>query len=342
MVCTRLLRTRRGPAAGMLVTLVTTLLLLPVESGAQDMVGPLRLAIAPPGLLVGDYVGSQVLVVDPLTLQATGSIPVYTDATLLERGKPLSVGWMDGRLYVGEEKTGRIQVFEQTSNGGGQQGGRQLANRQNNATAGEWTQQSASLTAMPVAQPSAIVADESLGHLFVASKGEKAVLVLDGTGKLLYTIGPGSTAPLGNPQAIALDRGGQRLFVSDDGLEKCGMMGCSRFSAVQVYAYDGTPLGAINGDTGNAGYTFSRAQGVALDAAGNLYLADSYRHEVMVFTEPSANTWSLLGILGGKGAAPGQLVLPTGVATDPASPRIYVANTMRGRVEVLTLEDLVQ
>ena len=297
------------------------------------MVGPLRLTGSPVGLIVGDYVGSQVLIVNPATLEITDAIPIYTDETLLERGKPLSVGWMNDRLYVGEEKTGLIQVFVQREE--------KRIRRMGGETVG-WTQISASFIAVPVIQPSAIVADESLGLLFVASKGEKAVLVLDETGSVIRSIGPGSTVPLGNPQAIALDRVGKRVFVSDDGIEDCNWMGCSRLSAVQVYDYDGVPLGTINGDTGNAGYKFSRAQGVALDAAGNLYLADSYRHEVMVFSEPSANTWNALGILGGKGAAPGQLVLPTGVMTDSTMTRIYVANTMRGRIEEFTLEDLVQ
>ena len=330
-------RLSRSPVTGILTAIFATLLLFPTVSGAQmaEMVGPLRLTGSPLGLVVGDYVGRQVLIVDPATLEITDSLPIYTDETLLDRGKPLSVGWMNGRLYVGEERTGLIQVFEQSaikknpkSQGGKKRGG--------------WMQVSPSLIALPVVQPSAIVADETLGLLFVASKGEKAVLVINETGNVIRTIGPGSTAPLGNPQAIALDKTGQRVFVSDDGIEKCGMMGCSRSSAVQIYGYDGVPLGKIDGNTGNAGYKFSRAQGVALDAAGNVYLADSYRHQVMVFEELSSNTWSALGILGGKGAAPGQLLLPTGVMTDPVTSRTYVAATMLNRIEVFTLGDLVQ
>jgi len=302
------------------------------------MIGPLRLAKSTVGLVVGDYVGSQVLILDPTTLEVTDALPIYTDETQLTHGKPLSVGWMNDRLYVGEELTGLIQVFVQSDDKKHRYRGGDKAGEVGTG----WTQLSASFIALPVVQPSAIVADEALGLLFVASKGEKAVLVLDETGTVLRSIGPGSTAPLGNPQSIALDRAGQRVFVSDDGIEKCSWMGCSRLSAIQVFDYNGTPLGTINGDTGNAGYKFSRAQGVSLDAAGNVYLADSYLHQVMVFAEPSTNLWSALGVLGGKGAAPGQLVLPTGIMIDTTIPRIYVANTMRARIETFTLEDLVQ
>lgn len=318
--------------------LLAILLLVPTLSSAQvpEMVGPLRLTNSPHGLVIGDYVGGQVLILDPTTLEISDTLPIYTDETLIDRGKPLSVGWMNGRLYVGEERTGLIQVFEKSKR-------KKNSKSQGGKKSTEWVQVSASLTSMTVVQPSAIVADESLGLLFVASKGEQAVLVLDAAGNLVRTIGePGAAVSLGNPQAIALDRVGQRVFVSDDGIEKCGSLGCSMLAGIQVYDYSGLAQGTINGNTGNAGYKFSRAQGVALDAAGRVYLADSYRHQVMVFEEATPNIFSALGLLGDKGAGPGQLLLPTGVLIDPETSRILVANTMLARIEVFGMEDLVQ
>ena len=315
--------------------LLLSLLMVPVLSHAQspDLVGPLRFASSPSGLVVGDYVGQKVVFLDPQTLEITDSFQIYTDETQLEYGKPLSVGWMNGRLYVGEENTGLIQVWEYDN-------GKSNPKSQGKSKDAGWVQLSPSLTALSVMQPSAIAADESLGLLFVASKGQQAVLVLDEAGNILRTIGgPGL---LGNPQAIALDRAGQRVFVSDDGIEKCGMMGCSRLAAVRIYDYEGLLLATIDGNAGNAGYQFSRAQGVALDGSGRLYLADSYRHEVMVFEESAPNTFSALGLLGGRGAGPGQLLMPTGVYFDPVTSRICVASTMLSRVEVFGMEDLVQ
>ena len=323
----------RGSLARTFGAMLAAFLLMPNVSIAQvaEMVGPLRLTETPVGLVVGDYVGSQVLILDPATLEVTDALPVYTDETMVDRGKPLSVGWMNGRLYVGEERTGLIQVFEKSG-------------KKKNSN---WVLVSASLLPAPVVQPSAIEADELVGLLFVASKGEKAVLVVDEAGNEVRTIGG-----LGNPQAIALDRAGQRIFVSDDGVKNCSWMGCSMLSMVQIYDYNGQPLGTINGTTGNAGYKFSRAQGVALDGFGRVFLADSYRHEILVFIEGDPNVFNAAGILGGKGAGPGQLLLPTGVMIDAtggrkkekknSAPRVLVANTMLARIEVFTLEDLVQ
>ncbi len=169
-----------------------------------EMVGPLRMADSPLGLVVADYVGRQVVIVDPDTLEITDAVPIYTDETLLDRGKPLSVGWLNGRLYVGEERTGLIQVFEKT-------GGKKNAKNKNPNKQAEWVQVSASLTANPILQPSAIAADETRGLLFIASKLDGAVYVLDAAGGLIRTIGgAGSSAPLGKPQGIALDVAGVR------------------------------------------------------------------------------------------------------------------------------------
>jgi DNA-binding beta-propeller fold protein YncE len=322
----------------LLGTIAACSLSVPLASSAQtlELVGPLRMADSPLGLVVGDYVGRKVVVVDPTTMQVLDALPIYTDETQLTPGKPLSVGWMKGRLYVGEEYTGRIQVF---AYGKPKKGG--VKDASSIGKTAQWVQISPSLTVEPLVQPSAIVADETQGLLFVASKGERAVLVLDADGNLLYTIGaPGSAAPLGKPQGIALDRTNQRVFVSDDGIESCTWMGCSVSSAIQVYDYDGLLLATIDGSTGNAGYQFSRVQGVALDAAGHVYLADSYRHEVMVFEELIPNSFSALGLLGGKGSGPGQLLLPTGVFIDAATSRTFVANTMLSRIEIFGMEDL--
>ena len=296
------------------------------------------MADSPLGLVVGDYVGRKVVIMDPESLQVLSALPIYTDATQVTPGKPLSVAWMNNRLYVGEEYTGRIQVF-----GYGKSRKGSVKDSTSIDGKSQWMQTSPSLTTAPIVQPSAIVADEGQGLLFVASKGEKAVLVLDADGNLVSTIGgPESAAPLGKPQSIALDRVGQRVFVSDDGIEKCAWSGCALNSAVLVYDYEGALLATIDGNAGNAGEKFSRAQGVALDTAGHVYLADSFRHEILVFDEISANTFDAIGVFGSKGAAPGQLLLPTGVLFDSATGRALVANTMLTRIEVFNMEDLVQ
>lgn len=299
------------------------------NSGAA-MAGPMRIADSPLGLIVGDYVGHGVVIVNPVTLALEETVPVT--------GKPLGVAWMNGRIYVGDEKTGAIEVYGIVGSAK-----KNAKNKKIGKKVLEWVQVSASLTGSAIEGPSDIAADESLGLLFVASKGDKTVYVLDEGGTVVRTIGgPGSTNPVGRPQGLALDRVGQRLFVSDDGVQSCTWMGCSTSSLVQVYDYNGNFLGAISGDSGQESFGFSRAQGVTVDSNGRVYLVDSWRGQVLVFDEVGANSWTGIGTFGSKGAGVKEFLLPHDAIVDEATSTVYVTNTMKGRVEVFDLGDMVQ
>ena len=73
-------------------------------SPEPTMAGPVRLSESPMGLLVGDYVGYSVIILDPKKLTVTDTVPITS--------KPLSVAWGNDRVYVGDEKTGLIEVYE--------------------------------------------------------------------------------------------------------------------------------------------------------------------------------------------------------------------------------------
>lgn len=321
-------------AASAVVVLAMMVLAVPgalAQTATEStMSGPVRITESPLGLMVGDYVGYGLVFINPVTLAVEDFVPVT--------GKPLGIAWMNGRAYVGDENTGVIEVYEKTSSGM-----KNTKNQKNSKKVIEWVQISASLTGASVGRPSDIAADEGAGLLFVASKLDKMVLVLDETGTLIHTIGaPGSLNPVGRPQGLALDRAGQRIFVSDDGVESCTWMGCSTSSMVQVYDYNGNFLGAISGDSGQAGFEFSRIQGVTLDSTGRVYLVDSWRSQVLVFDEVSANSWTGIGTFGLKGAGVKELLLPHDVIVDETSSTVYVTNTMKGRIEVFTMGDMVQ
>ena len=298
-------------------------------SPEPTMAGPVRLSESPMGLLVGDYVGYSVIILDPKKLTVTDTVPITS--------KPLSVAWGNDRVYVGDEKTGLIEVYEKvlagkksTNNPGGKK------------TKYEWVQVSANLTGSPVPQPSDIAVDESAGLLFIASKLDKTVSVFDQTGALVRIIGDsGSGAPLERPQGIALDRAGQRIFVSDDSVDMCSSWFSCALGAVVVYDYDGNLLGSVISDDQLAEFKFGRAQGLTVDQTGRIYLVDSFRSEVLVFEETATNSWTAIGRIGTKGAGAKQLLLPMDVMVDAQTSKIYVTSTMTARVEVFTMGDMV-
>ena len=308
-------------------------------SSAAAMSGPMRAADSPLGLMVGDYVGGNIVFVNPETLAVKDTLPlpvVPQDPEPDLRTKPLGVAWMNGLVYVADERTGFIQVYAKP--------GAIKANGKietNPKKIGEWQQVSANLTGFAIGGPSDIVADESLGWLFVASKADRTVYVLDDTGAVLHTIGgPASTDQIGLPQGLALDRAGLRVFVSDEAGRNCGSFG-SCYGTVRVYGYDGTSQGSISGSTGGENFNFSRVQGVTVDSFGDVYLVDSWRGQVLVFREVSHNSWTGIGTFGSKGAGVKQLLLPMDVVVNEASSTVYVTNSMQRRVEAFTFEDLV-
>lgn len=76
-----------------------------------------------------------------------------------------------------------------------------------------------------------------------------------------------------------------------------------------------------------------RAQGLAADAAGRLYVADTFQGTVKVF-DPDG---TYVTKIGGYGEVAGKLASPAGVAVD-AQGRLLVASTENGRVEVFGLD----
>jgi DNA-binding beta-propeller fold protein YncE len=87
---------------------------------------------------------------------------------------------------------------------------------------------------------------------------------------------------------------------------------------------------------GSFGTTLGQLQapkGVAVDAAGNIYVADSYNHRIQMF-DPNGNP---IRQWGSQGSAPGQFNEPWGVGVAPDG-NIYVADTWNHRIQVFDPE----
>jgi len=74
-----------------------------------------------------------------------------------------------------------------------------------------------------------------------------------------------------------------------------------------------------------------RPEGIAVDRDGNLWVADYGRDRVVKLGLDGR----LLLSLGSRGSGPGEFVGPKGVAIDPGTGRLYVADTGNARVQRL-------
>lgn len=99
---------------------------------------------------------------------------------------------------------------------------------------------------------------------------------------------------------------------------------------VGVYDPAGNLVSTI-GEPGSGPGQLNSPYDVALDAAGNVYVADAYNHRIEVFAPGGAYLTSW----GTRGSEPGQFIQPRGVCVG-ADGKVYVADTWNDRIQVFS------
>jgi uncharacterized protein (TIGR03437 family) len=184
---------------------------------------------------------------------------------------------------------------------------------------------------------------DSAGNLYIADSHVGADTsglirkVTASTGIISTVVGLGITAGLlVNPQAVALDGAGN-IYISDPEQHVV-----AKFSAgVLKLDFAGTGYNGFAGDGGPAGNAkLGDPIGVATDAAGNVYIADSTNNRIRRVT-PDGTIATIAGVTkygysGDGGPALGaQMWSPRGLAVD-ASGNIYIADTENDAIRQLT------
>ncbi|MEW6158046.1 MAG: cadherin domain-containing protein [Verrucomicrobiota bacterium] len=199
--------------------------------------------------------------------------------------------------------------------------------------------------------PQGLVVDAA-GHLYIADYGNHRVrkVTLDG---IISTVagtgtagaagdgGPAVAAQLTNPRDLVLDSAGN-LFIatSNHAIRRVDTQGI-------ITTVAGSGIVGFQGDGGPAtNARLNLPDGVALDAAGNLFIADYYNNRIRKVA-PDGMISTLAGI-GPEGRAGGfngdggpaedaQLNWPTSVAVDPAG-SVYIADGSNHRIRKVTFQ----
>jgi uncharacterized repeat protein (TIGR01451 family) len=191
--------------------------------------------------------------------------------------------------------------------------------------------------------PQGLALDAS-GNLYVADAGNYRVRKIDGSGNITTVAGNGvccghtgdggaaTAAQIGSPYAVAVDASGNLYIadVSNNVIRKVASSGTIATAA-------GNGAFGFSGDGGAAtSAKLDGPYGVAVDAAGNLYIADRFNSRVrMVSSTGTITTFAGTGAcctLGDGGAATSAFLdSPTGVAVDGAG-NLYIADTFNERV----------
>ena len=182
-----------------------------------------------------------------------------------------------------------------------------------------------------------MVVDSSNHVYFTASNQVKSVLgqkTIAGTGTPGSSGdgGPATSAQLNGPKEMAVDISGN-LYITDNGNHKIRMV----TSTGIISTIAGTGIRGFNSDGGAAtSAQMNGPTGIAIDALGQLYIADEYNHKIrMVSSTGIITTIVGTGTQGSSGddgaATSAQLNYPMGVAIG-SNGNLYIADGLNIKI----------
>ena len=195
-------------------------------------------------------------------------------------------------------------------------------------------------TTLSMLSPFSVAADPS-GNVYVAELGTNRIRKIDSKGNITTAIGDGNQGYAGDggtpdkvemtlPTSVAVDASGNLYFA--DSLNNR----IRKLAGSTVNSYAGNGLVSRSGDGGAAtGAQLNGPLGVAVDAAGNLYIADTANNAVRRVSGGVISSFAGTGTAGSSGdgnaAGGAQLNGPQGLAVD-SSGSLYIADTQNHKV----------
>jgi tripartite motif-containing protein 71 len=170
------------------------------------------------------------------------------------------------------------------------------------------------------------IAIDPRGSIYVSDPADGRISRFWGEGTYLSEIGgPADVGGAGLSEAgsVAVGSSSGDLYVAD-----------TDHNRILVYSPTGQLLvrfGANGGDgsPGSGAGEFNHPEAVAVDNAGDMYVADTYNNRIVELSPAGA----VLAQWGSRGSADGRFHSPTGIALDAAG-NVYVVDSENNRVEV--------
>ncbi|HZL25197.1 MAG TPA: hypothetical protein VFC39_01560 [Acidobacteriaceae bacterium] len=184
------------------------------------------------------------------------------------------------------------------------------------------------------------------GVLYVADTGNSAIRAIAPKESLIATVagsanpgfdgdgGPGQGAQLQNPRGVAVDNSGN-VYIADTGNNRV-----RELSEGTITTLAGQQGGGYIGDGLATSTELNAPAGLAVDTAGNLYIADTQNQRIRIISGGQISTVAGTGTAGASGdngtSAAAMLSAPTGIALDSAG-NLYIADTGNNKVRSINV-----
>jgi uncharacterized protein (TIGR03437 family) len=278
------------------------------------------------------------------TVAGTGAVGLAGDgglATSSAMSSPYSVAVdSSGNFVIADYGNNRIRRVDKTSGNIST-----IAGTGNIGFAGDAAAATAAILHLPTG-----VAFDSSGNVYLADSLNNRIRKIAGT--TIATVagngglsssgdsGPATSAQLNTPLGVALDTAGN-IYIADSLNNTVRRV--SAGGTISTFAGNSVPG---NGGDGGAPTSaqLNGPQGLAVDAAGNLYIADTQNHKVRKISGGVIGTFAGTGTPGfsgdGGAATAASLNAPFGVAVDAAG-NVYIAEFSNSRIRKVDTKGVI-